>query len=310
MMTTRTPVARRGEQPGPETTFLGFWHGPPLGPLRLACLRSFLDHGHRFEIYTYEEQQLPHGIVQRDANEIIPLDEVFHFANPHTGTQDLGPFSDLFRFKLLSERGGWWVDVDTICLSPDIPVVPRAWAQQIPEVNPAAIGPGQIAFEQGDPLVAELYERCLNLSRTAFHPREALGPMLLSQVIEEKGLPRNQFGSADTFYPIRWIEMFKLWLPEYADEIRSRISGAYFLPIFQSFPQYIGLELSRYPPKGSILGDLCDHPDIDETDRYRPEAIRAATRDFFAKHEAWAIDELRAASGRQGEDEMTLATLF
>src|SRR6476660_7068055 len=104
-----------------QTVFQGFWHGPPLGPLRQACLNSFVRMGHRFELYTYGPLPVPAGVVLKEAEKIIPLAEVFYYENPRTGSKDLGPFSDLFRFKLLSERGGWWSDVDTICLSPDIP---------------------------------------------------------------------------------------------------------------------------------------------------------------------------------------------
>lgn len=293
-----------------KATFQGFWHGAALGPLRLACLRSFLEHGYEVKIYTYVDQHLPDGIVRRDANDIIPIEEVFYYDNPHSGLQDLGPFSDLFRFKLLSERGGWWIDVDTICLSPDIPSVGRAWAQQLPEVNPAAIGTGQIAFAKGDPIVVELYETCLALSITDYQPREALGPHLLSRVVSEHDLSKNEFGSPDSFYPIRFIEMYKLWLPEFADEVRRRTAGAYFLPIFQSFPQYIGLEFSRYPPAGSILGDLCERDTNAELDRHSADTIRAATRKFFAKHAAWALDELNAVAGRNGDELLTLETLF
>ena len=37
-------------------------------------------------------------------------------AIPDSGS--LAAFSNLFRYKLLLERGGWWVDTDVICLRP------------------------------------------------------------------------------------------------------------------------------------------------------------------------------------------------
>lgn len=281
------------------TVFQGFWHGPPLGLLREACLHSFIRMGHTFELYTYAPICVPDGIVLKNAEEIIPLDQMFYFDNPETGLKDLGPFSDLFRFKLLSDRGGWWIDVDTVCLSANIPIVDRAWAQQIPEINPNAIGSGQIAFRKGDLLAVELYSRCLALSRTKFQPREALGPHLISATIKEMQLPPNIFGSPETFYPIRWIEMFKLWLPQFYDEVKKRSRSALFMAIFQSFPQYIGLTLDKMPPPGSYLADICAAylPPSDEIEHYRQEEIIDGTRAFFQRHASWAIQELRAVGG-------------
>lgn len=284
-----------------KAVFQGFWHGPSVGPLRRACIQSFLDLGYRFEVYAYAALDMPPGVVPRDAGEIIPFEEIFYFENEESGTRDLGPFSDLFRFKLLSERGGWWMDVDTICLSAEIPPVERAWAQQIPEVNPNAIGSGQIAFARGDPLAIELYERCLALSRAGFSAREALGPHLLSACISEHDLPRNVVGTADLFYPLRFIEMFKLWLPEYRDEVEQKAASAWFMPIFQSFPAYIGLDLAGLPPAGSYLGEFCRGRGAGHgrTREHNVEEIREATRRYLLRRREWALKELLAVSGRQ-----------
>ncbi len=289
----------------PGTPFQGFWHGPPLGPLREACLNSFVQMGHTFELYTYRTLSVPAGVRLKEAANIIPFAQIFYYENPQTGSKDLGPFSDLFRFKLLSERGGWWTDVDTICLSPHIPTVERAWAQQLPEVNPSAIGTGQIAMRKGDPLAAKLYSRCLELSRTKFPHRESLGPHLISSTIREMQLATNVFGTPETFYPIRWIETFKLWLPQFRDEVIERSRSALFMPIFQSFPQYIGLTLRKLPPQGSFLAEICDsYLPRGGGEHYYPEEIVEGTRAFLKRNADWAVEELRAVSG-----EATLMTL-
>ncbi len=36
----------------------------------------------------------------------------------YTGYDTYAGFSNFFRYKLLLDRGGWWVDADTICLRP------------------------------------------------------------------------------------------------------------------------------------------------------------------------------------------------
>jgi hypothetical protein len=56
-----------------------------------------------------------------DANEIIPKEQVFAYKNKNKyghGKGSYAGFSDIFRYKLLYEKGGWWVDMDVTCLKP------------------------------------------------------------------------------------------------------------------------------------------------------------------------------------------------
>ncbi|MEW9838530.1 glycosyltransferase family 2 protein [Mesorhizobium marinum] len=294
-----------------KTVFNGFWHGPELGPMRMACLASFVRMGHQFELYTYEPVTVPKGVTIRDANTIIPLSEIFYYENQFTGRRDIGPFSDLFRFKLLMEKGGWWSDVDAFCLSKSIPTVERAWAQEKPELSPDAVGTSQIAFAANDSVVRELYESCLNLSKAGFSTREALGPLLISDVIRKNSLPTNCFGSPATFYPVRWIEMFKLWLPQFKNELNARLRKAIFLPTYASFPQYIGLDLGKYPPKGSYLADLCDKyiGGCLDLERYSAQEVLEGTRDFFSRNADWAPSELREVAGPESLLELGIHNL-
>jgi hypothetical protein len=288
-----SPFTFRAKKP---TIFQGFWHGPPLGLLRRACLCSFVRQGHVFELYTYAPISVPDGVILRSAEDIIPLTQMFYFQNTETGRLDLAPFSDLFRFKLLSERGGWWSDVDTVCFSANIPAVDRAWAQEWPEFNIHAIGNSQIALPKGDPLATILYARCLEQSRKKFTRRESLGAHLLSAVIRELALPTNVFGQPDLFYPIRWIEMFKLWMPRFRDEVYTRCRSSLFVPIYQSFPQYIGLTLDKLPPHGSFLADICETymPYVEGVERYFEEEIVEGTKQYLRRNADWAFNELEA----------------
>lgn len=82
------------------------------------CIKSFLDHGHRFQLFCYKEYDyLPIGVIVRDAREILPEKEIFR----DTSRNSLAPFADWFRMKFLSEEGGFWVDMDVVCLSHDVP---------------------------------------------------------------------------------------------------------------------------------------------------------------------------------------------
>jgi hypothetical protein len=99
------------------------WIGDELSRLELLTLRSFVYHGHQFHLWLYEHpREVPPGVTIRDANEILPEARIFRRSSDipglTTGQGSLGPFSDIFRFKLLYDQGGWWVDMDMTCLRP------------------------------------------------------------------------------------------------------------------------------------------------------------------------------------------------
>ncbi len=100
----------------------GLWIGSSLRPVEQLTIKSFINNGHTFILWTYEVvTNVPEGTIVKDANEIIPNDLVFcynHYNQFGHGKGSYAGFSDLFRFKLLYEYGGWWVDMDVTCLRP------------------------------------------------------------------------------------------------------------------------------------------------------------------------------------------------
>lgn len=90
----------------------GLWVNGSLNVLHRLCIQSYLANGHEFHLYTYNgEIEVPPGTVIKAANEIVPQKDIF-FDNRGS----LCSFADLFRYELLFECGGWWVDLDQICL--------------------------------------------------------------------------------------------------------------------------------------------------------------------------------------------------
>lgn len=276
--------------------FQAFWHGPPLGATRSACLNSFLQKGHELNLYLYKDfDDIPPGVVIQDANSIIPEEHIVYFAGADGRTFDLGPFSDLFRFKLLKERGGWWTDVDVICLSSEIPAVENAWTLEAPTVKPGYIGTSQLCIAQGSHLANTLYSRCEERSKLEIKDRTSLGPDLLTQVIRELNLPEVMNAEPATFYPLWWIEMFKLWLPEFFDDVVEATTGSYFLPIFQSFPTWIGLDMQAGPPPDSYLGRFLKQNSLRLSNlvHYKSEIVREHVRSYFLANSEWTLKPLR-----------------
>ena len=96
----------------------GMWIGNQLSTLEQLSIKSFLRNGHEYHLYTYGDVYgIPDGVVVKDGNEIIDGNEKFFYTDPkHYGSYSA--FSNWFRYKLLFDKGGWWVDTDIICLKP------------------------------------------------------------------------------------------------------------------------------------------------------------------------------------------------
>ena len=99
----------------------GLWISPdgkPLSNLERLCIYSYCAHGHDFRLWTYgdlpniPQDTAPGKLEVRDGNEILPADKIFRvqksFAN----------FADWFRWELMRQFGGWYADMDTVCLRP------------------------------------------------------------------------------------------------------------------------------------------------------------------------------------------------
>ena len=92
------------------------WIGGQLSNVERLCIQSFIDHGHDFHLYAYEDiTNAPELTIIHNAREIIPEDQIFRYESGW-GKGSVSGFADLFRLLLIQKKGGWWVDMDIICL--------------------------------------------------------------------------------------------------------------------------------------------------------------------------------------------------
>lgn len=98
----------------------GLWLGK-ITHLEELTLRSFAKCA-EFHLWTYGEVgvSIP-NVIMRDGREILPEKDIFVYPNkmdlPFGGGTHVG-FSELFRYKVLYDKGGWWSDMDITCLKP------------------------------------------------------------------------------------------------------------------------------------------------------------------------------------------------
>ena len=166
------------------------WIGSTLSKMELLTIHSFLRHGHEFHLWVYDriETPLPKEVIIEDANQIIPQRQIIKKAHtdPETGVGKgsfSSPFSDLFRYKLLYEKGGYWVDMDVTCL--------RSFNFSTPYVfRPHRVGVvgNIIKCPPRSRLMKSVYER---VSRQASEHADFLMPnKVLSQTVDRLKLTR------------------------------------------------------------------------------------------------------------------------
>lgn len=253
-----------------KDTFNMFWHGTRLSTLELVCMQSFVDCGHRLRIHTYDETDVPPGAENVDASEILPRERLFYFENSPAS------FSDIFRYKLLLEQGGWWVDTDVLCLSSDIEPCQYYWAEQVPGVVNNAV----LKAPALDPISAKLLllseQRAPKISKWG-----QLGPALLTEVVA--GLDKIASGSTGDAYPIHWLQTHLFWLPEWSDTVRRRVQGSTFVHFWRGMFQRFGIDVESAPPEGSFLAGLYPKDVLATMKQQDLDRTRKAISDYLSQ---------------------------
>jgi hypothetical protein len=209
----------------PSRTIQSLWIGDRLSRLEVLSIKSFLAHGHPYHLYTYGKvDRVPKGVVIRDANEILRETEVFRVKG------SLAIFADWFRQEMLHLQGGFWADLDMVCLRPldfDDPIV-------FGKTEPQRVCNALMRFPKGHPLTRQLADvsrdpnlilesdsardrRRKRIRRFLFRSRDAKwgessGPTGLTRMVKHHGL----FDVAKPyfyFYPLP----FSMWICAFDD---------------------------------------------------------------------------------------------
>ena len=170
------------------------WVEGSLSIMEQLCLNSFLRNGYEVHLYTYKPVgNIPDGVVTLPAVEILPDIDVFKSLDFAGRSTSYTALADLFRLELLYQRGGWWFDMDMICLQHMLPPVPftvaSTWEGEFGECacNCAIWGP------KGDSSIGELRHQAMRL---ALEKRSMLrfgeiGIFLLQSLIKNYSLERH-----------------------------------------------------------------------------------------------------------------------
>ena len=232
-------------------TFQAFWWGDGLSPYEVLCLKSFIDHGHRVNLYTFDSRlAVPDGVLTCDAAELISRDRFFTYKSGQGQGSPAG-FSNLFRYRLLAEKGGWWIDTDVVCLSSRIPIVDQFFAYQEDDLVNGAV----LFFQPQHPAILCCYARTEQLGSSA--QWGDTGPRLLTKVLKELACFDRAY-SAELCYPVHYLDALDLLRPSEAAAVAERIKSSLFLHLWNEQLRRNGIQKECLPPRGSVLRQLAD----------------------------------------------------
>jgi len=236
-----------------------FWFGEALSPIEHLCLKSLLAHGHRVQLYTYDEvANVPRGCKVHDAATVVGRDELFLYQDStHSGSP--AGFSNIFRYTLLDREGGWWVDTDVLCLSSKLPDSGYVFARQDDDFyNPAIM-----RAPAGSPLIREALERAKRIVADRGGDIEfgSIGPHLLTEVVRDLGLAHEATDTA-RLYPIPYWEALSTCDPRRRAEVEIRVRDSAFLHLWTEMFRYWGVPKTARPPKASYLAELYERYDV------------------------------------------------
>lgn len=248
------------------------WVGAEFGYVERLCAASALALGHPFTLYSYAPKSVknvPEGVELRDAREVLSAESLTRYFD--SGWIALA--ANFFRYALLAQSLGYWVDMDLIFLRPLDFTEQYVFGWERPDsINNAVLRiPAQsemmMELLQADrknwrppwfgPRRTLLYylNRLRNGDCYPHHlPWGTFGPALITYLARKYNVA-SQAQGIDVFYPISYSDAELLFgTPAIVEEkltARSRAIHVWHSRLFSS--------LDASPPAGSYLEKMCRH---------------------------------------------------
>lgn len=195
------------------------WIGPRLSAMERLCINSFLKAGHEFHLYAYGwVEDVPVGTIVKDANDIIPANEIFSVRGGFSS------FSDFFRWKLVLDKGGWWVDTDTVCLRPFVFGGDYTFVGGLGKPGSGdCVSSGMFSAPAGSPIMRWGWDQCQGINPATMSWGQA-GPPLFTEAVHKFGLTGSILPGA-MFFPVYYTEapeaFTDIYVPRIADDCYS-----------------------------------------------------------------------------------------
>lgn len=245
------------------TIVQSLWVGNDLSPLEQYCIKSFLNAGHEFHLYIYGTiGGIPEGTTIKDGNEIMPEKQIFQLKKTFL------PFSDIFRYKMLYEKGNYWVDMDMICIkkldfkepyifSSERTIQKGAYAMKV-KYTPNI---GILKAPKKSEFYKTLYEKCIELEKKSKNKDKIKYMRVLREHIKnykyEKYVKKPElFCHLDWWYAKDAFLSLKNYRPKYGvagKTIRSMFHGPYTIHLWRDLiTKKYQIDINDIHPKDSL----------------------------------------------------------
>ena len=185
----------------------GLWIGRDLSLMEQLSIKSFLANGHAVHLYVYSRiNNVPSGALIKDAREILPQEGIFKYRRK-VGAGSYSGFSNVFLYKLLSEKGGIWSDLDMVCLKPLDFDAEYVFASEDTKDGGSKICAGFIKAPRGCDFIKACYDEASRIDPRLMRWNQS-GSELLTRRIDEFRLREHVF-SPKAFCPVPCWEFRK-----------------------------------------------------------------------------------------------------
>jgi hypothetical protein len=243
------------------------WVDGALGPVERACIRSVLAQGHRLVLWHYGPLKgVPEGVELADGDEVVPRERLFR----HVPSASWALFSNLFRYCMLQQARGLWLDSDMYLLRP----IPWDGSPLFGLGESGLAATSLIGLPADNPVLAELiayfdahaippwlplrwrlrfaFQRAIAGSyRLETVPWGTLGPHGFTALLKRHGL-LNQARPMQVFVPWSWREANWIFSPD--EPLESRITPDTLAA--HLFNEVIRPRKNLPPPPGSFIERL------------------------------------------------------
>jgi hypothetical protein len=227
-----------------------FWAGNCLSIYEELSLKSFLLNNFTVRVWSYDKLNLPDGIELMDAEKILPKADLHKY-------NYLAAFSDIFRFKLLSEKNGeWWFDTDCICLKNEKEF------KQLKQDKKIIAGWEDSNFLNGaclnfmdNKIGLDLVLEQKNIINNKINLKWGeIGPVLLTNWLTKNNLLKEILNK-NTFYPIHYTQTRLMNNPRYTKSLKSLVKDSYVCHLWN---EILSKEINKniHPNKNSFLDYL------------------------------------------------------
>ena len=231
----------------------GLWIGDTLSLIEQLSIASFLKNGHAYQLYLYDEvKNVPQGVVLKNANDILPFHQVFKYKDH----ESYAAFANMFRYKLLLERGGYWADTDIICLKRFDFDGAYVFAEEKVSPDVKRICNNIIKAPAGSEIMQFCYETSAHKNRDQLRWGET-GPELLSLAVDQFRR-QDDVRPYKTFNPIHWWEWEHLMQGELALRLKMdwRIRNSYAIHFWNEMWRRNGADKNKAYPLSSLFERL------------------------------------------------------